>query len=87
MALIEVSPTSKAAIEAALEISSVLYGGMPGGRPETDAGILRAIADVLDRCDAIADRAMASVNNEHLVGHEWQDEMRRIAAELERGAA
>ena len=52
-------------------------------RPATDAGILRAIADWMDRLDAIPDSMMKEAGHEYRVSRGIQADLRRIAAFLD----
>ena len=53
--------------------------GVPGGRPDNDPDILRVMADLLDRVDDQCDLMLKrSTQN-----RDFQDELRRIASELE----
>jgi hypothetical protein len=54
-------------------------GGIPGGRPDNDPAILRVIADLLDRVDDQGDLML----NRAPQGRDLQDELRRIANQLE----
>jgi len=51
-------------------------------RPATDSGILLAIADWMDRLDAVPDSMLEDAGHEHRVNRAMQDDLRRIAAYL-----
>jgi len=62
------------------EFVEAYYGGVPGQKaPETDSDQLRAIADLLDRCDDIADRLLMR----KAVQRDMQVSLRRIADNIE----
>jgi hypothetical protein len=61
------------------EIILTWNGGIPGGRPDNDPDILRVIADLLDRVDDQGDLMLKRAPQ----GRDLQDELRRIAGQLE----
>jgi hypothetical protein len=67
---------ARAALRKLLE---VLYGGVPGGRPESDADQLRALADWLDKVDDTVDAAFGPSIRHDPDPRQIQTDLRRIA--------
>ena len=68
------SMTHKSALRKLID---AVYGGWT--RPSDDAGILRAIADYLDRIDDVAEGLLREAGSDHEVHRTMQADLRRIA--------
>jgi len=68
-------------VSVAREIALAVYAGT-GGMPDTDAGILLAIAAWMDRIDDITDRSFDLRGMTHRIERGMQTQLRRIAESL-----
>ena len=72
---------------AAKPVALAVYDGVPGGRSDDDAELLRRVAAWLDRIDDATDAEMAAAGRDHAVrdgaGPTIQDDLRRIASRFE----
>ncbi len=59
------------------KLIDAVYGGWT--RPPDDAGILRAIADYLDRVDDVAEGLLRDAGSDHEIHRQMQADLRRIA--------